>query len=183
KWMQHSDRAEQLVVSITNRTVWRLFNKRLYSSSDSSKFPPIGSHWNELKIGNGGSLLSMSINDQCGWCIKDDGTLWLMRMVDETYQSLNVMCPFSLNRIFCFSEKVAVTTNDGEILIRVGCTDDCPEGDGWIFVEHNFGPIDDFILLTTKNIIFIVDKKHHLWINQWSSDGGFFEVLCNDDSM
>ena len=26
-----------------------------------------------------------------------------------------------------------------------------------------------------------MDKKHHLWIHQWSSDKGFYEVLCNDD--
>jgi hypothetical protein len=28
-----------------------------------------------------------------------------------------------------------------------------------------------------------VDKKHHLWVHQWSSDKGFFEVLCNDDFL
>jgi len=51
---------------------------------------------------------------------------------------LNVTCPFHLNTVFCFSEKVGVTTNDGEILIRVGCTNDCPEGGGWIFVEYKY---------------------------------------------
>ncbi len=28
-----------------------------------------------------------------------------------------------------------------------------------------------------------MDKKHHLWVHQWSSDKGFFEVLCNDDFL
>ncbi|CAF2713616.1 unnamed protein product [Rotaria sp. Silwood2] len=183
QWIQHSDLAEQIVVSISNRTVWRLFNKRLYSSIDSIKFPPIGSSWNEINIGNGQSLLSMSINDQCGWYVKDDGTLWLMRTVNKSDESINVTCPFNLNKVFCFSGKVAVSTNDGEILVRVGCTDDCLEGDGWIFIEHNFGPLDDFILLTNNNIICIVDKMHRLWIHQWSSDKGFFEILCNDDFL
>lgn len=67
KWMQHSELAEQLVVSPSNQTVWRLFNKRIYSSIDSTKFPPIGSHWNEIPITRGRSLLSISITDQCGW--------------------------------------------------------------------------------------------------------------------
>ncbi|UJR32017.1 hypothetical protein I4U23_019486 [Adineta vaga] len=180
KWQQHSDFAERLVVSITNRTVWRLWKKRLYSSNDSIKLPPIGSQWNEIKLES--ILLSMSINDQCGWYIKQDGSLWLVRTNDDGCQPLNVACPFDLNTIFCFAEKVGVTTSSGEIMIRVGCTNDCLEGDGWIFIDHNFGPIDDFVLLTNKDTIFIVDKKHHLWIHQWSSDKGFFEVLCDDDS-
>ena len=138
KWQQHSDLADQLVISVTNRTVWRLLNKRLYTSNDPIKFPPIGSQWNEIKLGDKQSLLSMSINDQCGWFIKDDGTLWLIRINDETSESLNVTCPFDLNTVFCFSEKVGVTTNDGQILIRVGCTNDCPEGDGWIFIQHKY---------------------------------------------
>jgi len=61
-----------------------------------------------------------------------------MRTDDETYEPLSVTCPFTLNTVFCFSEKVGVATNDGEILIRVGCTNDCPEGDGWIFIEHKY---------------------------------------------
>jgi hypothetical protein len=67
KWQQHSDLAERLVVSISNLIVWRFFNNRLYSSNDPKKFPPIGSQWNEIKIDKKLSLLSMSINDQCGW--------------------------------------------------------------------------------------------------------------------
>ena len=68
--------------------------------------------------------------------IKDDGTLWLLRIDDRTYESINVPCPFNLNQVFCFGEKVGVSTNDGEILIRAGCTRDVPEGGGWIFIEH-----------------------------------------------
>jgi hypothetical protein len=67
KWQQHSDLAERLAVSVSNLIVWRFFNNRLYSSNDPKKFPPIGSQWNEIKIDNKLSLLSMSINDQCGW--------------------------------------------------------------------------------------------------------------------
>jgi hypothetical protein len=37
------------------------------------------------------------------------------------------------------------------------------------------------VLLTNNNIICIVDKKLRLWIHQWSSSEGFFEVLCNDN--
>jgi hypothetical protein len=138
KWQQHSDLAEQLVVSLSNRVVWRLSKKHLFSSTDPLKFPPIGSKWNEIKIDNGESLLSMSVNDQCGWYIKGDGTLWLVRADDGNHQSLNVACPFNLNAVVCYSEKVGVTTNDGEILIRIGCTNDCLEGDGWIFIEHRY---------------------------------------------
>jgi rRNA-processing protein FCF1 len=145
KWQQHSDPAERLIVSVTNRTVWRLSNKRLYSSNDPLKFPPIGSQWNEIKIGNEQSFLSISINDQCGWYIKEDGSLWLIRTNDETCEALNVACPFNLNKVFCFSEKVGVTTCDGEILIRVGCTDDCLEGDGWIFIDHRYRKRENLI--------------------------------------
>ncbi|CAF0956280.1 unnamed protein product [Adineta steineri] len=179
KWQQHSDFAERLMVSVSNRTVWRYLNKRLYSSNDPLKFPPIGSQWNEIKLG--ASLLSMSINDQCGWYIKENGTLWLLRTDNNINRLINVNCPFNLKRVFCFSEKVGVITSDEEILIRVGCTNDCPEGDGWIFVDYTLGPIDDFVLLTNNDVICIMDKKHRLWIHQWSNDKGYFEVLCNDD--
>jgi hypothetical protein len=70
--------------------------------------------------------------------IKDDGTLWLLRIDDPTCQPIHVECPFNLNKVFCFSEKVGVTTSDGEILIRAGCTQDTPEGGGWIFIEHKY---------------------------------------------
>lgn len=49
---------------------------------------------------------------------------------------MNVSCPFSLNRVVCSIDKIAVTTVDDQILIRAGCTEDCPEGGGWVFIEH-----------------------------------------------
>ena len=52
---------------------------------------------------------------------------------------MNVSCPFILNRVVCSTDKIAVTKNDGQILVRVGCTEDCPEGGGWIFIEHKYG--------------------------------------------
>ena len=66
-WQQYSEYGDQLVVSITNRTVWRLLSGRLYASRDPLKFPPIGSRWTEIKTGSDRPPLSMSINDQCGW--------------------------------------------------------------------------------------------------------------------
>ncbi len=77
----------------------------------------------------------MSVSDQCGWYVKEDGTLWFLRTDDKTFQSTNVPCSYTLDIVFCCSEKVGVTTNIGEILIRVGCTSDCPEGGGWLFIE------------------------------------------------
>ncbi|CAF1144141.1 unnamed protein product [Adineta ricciae] len=180
QWQQHSDFAEQLAVSVSNRTVWRLYNKRLYSSIDAVRFPPIGSRWNEIKLDS--ILLSMSINDQCGWYIKKGGSLWFIRTTNnDKQQTLNVPCPFNLIGVFCFAEKVGVTASTGEIMIRVGCTNDCPEGDGWIFIDHNFGPIDDFVLLPNTDTIFIVDKQHRLWLQQCLPDQGSFEVLRGDD--
>ncbi len=70
--------------------------------------------------------------------IKDDGTLWLLRTDDATCESMNIACPFNLNTVFCFSEKVGCSTSDGQILIRAGCTQDTPEGGGWIFIEHKY---------------------------------------------
>ena len=67
QWQQHSELAQKLVVSLSNRAVWRLYNKCLYASQDAAKFPPIGSRWNEIKIEKGRSFLSISVNDQCGW--------------------------------------------------------------------------------------------------------------------
>ena len=69
EWKQHFDLAEQLIVSFSNRKVWRLCDKRLYSSNNPMKFPPIGSQWTEIKIDNEQSFLSVSINDQCGWYV------------------------------------------------------------------------------------------------------------------
>jgi hypothetical protein len=41
--------------------------------------------------------------------------------------------------------------------------------------------LDDFALLKNDKIC-IIDKKHRLWIHQWSGDGKYYEVLCNDNS-
>lgn len=70
--------------------------------------------------------------------IRQDGTLWLIRTDGVKSEPINVACPFHLQKVFCFSEKVGVITKDGEILIRVGCNEDCLEGDGWVFVEHEY---------------------------------------------
>ena len=134
-WQQHGDLAERLVVSISNRSVWRFFNKCIYIANDPFNYPPFGSHWNAIKVDDDQSLLSMSVSDQCGWYVKEDGTLWCLRTDDKTFQSTNVPCLYTLDIVYCCSEKVGVTTNIGEILIRVGCTSDCPEGGGWLFIE------------------------------------------------
>ena len=68
--------------------------------------------------------------------IKEDGTLWLIRLNDENQELINVACPFHLNHVVCSVDKIGVSTSDRQILVRVGCTNDCPGGDGWIFVEH-----------------------------------------------
>jgi hypothetical protein len=68
-WQQHIDIADQLAVSVSNRTVWRLHNKIPYTANDPIKYPPIGSQWNKIKIDDNQSLLSISINDQCGWYV------------------------------------------------------------------------------------------------------------------
>lgn len=70
--------------------------------------------------------------------IKDDGSLWLLRTEDNQQSSFNVTCPFNLNAVVGFAEKIAVSTADGEILIRIGCTLDRLEGDGWIFIQHKY---------------------------------------------
>ena len=127
-WQLHDDIAERLVVSISNRSVWRYLNKRIYIANDPFNSPPFGSHWNAIQIDDDQSLLSMSVSDQCGWYVKEDGTLWFIRTDDKIFQSTNVPCSYTLDIVFCCSQKVGVTTNIGEILIRVGCTSDCPEG-------------------------------------------------------
>jgi hypothetical protein len=72
KWEQHSDLAERIVVSLSNQTAWRLFKKHLYRANDPIKFPPLGSKWNEIKMDNEQSLLSISITDECGWYVKKE---------------------------------------------------------------------------------------------------------------
>lgn len=134
-WQQHDDLAKCLVVSVSNRTIWRYFNKCIYTANDPINHPPFGSSWNTIKIDDDQLLLSMSVSDQCGWYIKEDGTLWFIGTDDKTFQSTNVPCSYTLDIVFCSSEKVGVTTSIGEILIRVGCTSNCPEGDGWLLIE------------------------------------------------
>jgi hypothetical protein len=70
QWYRYPEPAERLIVSTSNQTVWRSFNKRLYSSTDSINFPPMGIQWREMKFSLGQSFLSISINDQCGWYVK-----------------------------------------------------------------------------------------------------------------
>lgn len=132
--------------------------------------------------------------------IKTDGSLWLIRIEDENPVPMNVLCPFHLNRVVCSTDKFAVTTSDEQILVRVGYTDDCPEGGGWIFIEHKYdnmqeemhrsilllllsrlGPFDDFALITNYNMICIIDKKHRIWIHDWTLNGKFYEVLRNEE--
>ena len=69
KWQLHTDLAEQLFVSDSNRTVWRLHNKILYTGNDPTKYPPLGSLWTKIKLDNDQSYLSISVNDQCGWYV------------------------------------------------------------------------------------------------------------------
>jgi hypothetical protein len=92
KWLQHSDSAERIVASNSNRTVWRLFNKHLYTSNDPIQYPPLGSHWNEIKIDNGQSILSMSINDQCGWYV-DEPNLF-KTIISSVIGILKMMVPY-----------------------------------------------------------------------------------------
>jgi hypothetical protein len=69
-WERYFQRAEQLIVSTSNQTIWRILNKCVYSSSDTIKLSPLGIHWTELKFSKGQSLLSISINDQYGWYVE-----------------------------------------------------------------------------------------------------------------
>jgi len=43
------------------------------------------------------------------------------------------------------------------------------------------GFIDDFILLTNNDIMMIMDKKHRLWMNEWSTKTDFHEILLSND--
>lgn len=104
-----------------------------------------------------------------------------MKTDSESNQPINVLCMFTLRYVVCSTDSVAILTSDEQILIRSGCTNDCPEGGGWIFLEHNFGSFDSFSLMKNANIICIIDKKHRVWIHDWSSQGKFYEVLKNDE--
>lgn len=43
------------------------------------------------------------------------------------------------------------------------------------------GFIDDFILLTNNDIMMIMDKKHRLWMHEWSTKTDFHEILLSND--
>ncbi len=45
----------------------------------------------------------------------------------------------------------------------------------------SFGPLEDFTLVTNNTMISIIDKKHRIWIHDWSLNGKFYEVLRNDE--
>jgi hypothetical protein len=66
-WEQHTDLADRLAVSLSNRAVWRLYEHVLYASHDSCDVLPIGSRWSSIEHDGQHSILSMSVNDQCGW--------------------------------------------------------------------------------------------------------------------
>jgi hypothetical protein len=66
-WYRYKLPAERVIVSHSNETIWRIFDKCIYSSTDTIRISPLGIHWTELKFHEGENLLSISINDQCGW--------------------------------------------------------------------------------------------------------------------
>ena len=135
-WYRYNLPVEQLLVSPSNETIWRIYDKKIYLSSDAVKLTPLGIHWKELNFHKGEKLLSISITDQYAWYIKQDETLWLIKINEENQEAMNILCPFALKHVVCSIDKVGVSTNDGQILIRSGCTNDCPEGGGWIFIQH-----------------------------------------------
>lgn len=51
----------------------------------------------------------------------------------------------------------------------------------FIFV-FSFGGFNDFSLINNNNMICIMDKKHRLWIHDWSkSNDKFYEIIRNDE--
>jgi hypothetical protein len=70
QWYCYTLPAERVIVSYSNQTIWRIFNKSIYSSSDTVKLSPLGIRWTELTFSQGQTLLSISINDQYGWYVK-----------------------------------------------------------------------------------------------------------------
>ena len=67
QWYRYPEPAERIIVSLSNQTIWRSFSKHLCSSMDAINFPPMGTQWRGMKFSRGQSLLSIAINDQCGW--------------------------------------------------------------------------------------------------------------------
>lgn len=66
-WYTYTLPAEQVIVSHTNQTVWRIVDNHIYSSSDTVRLSALGINWTELTFHEGENLLSISINDQLGW--------------------------------------------------------------------------------------------------------------------
>ena len=66
-WYTYTLPAEQVIVSHTNQTVWRIVDNHIYSSSDTVRLSALGINWTELTFHEGENLLSISINDQHGW--------------------------------------------------------------------------------------------------------------------
>jgi len=66
-WYRYNLPADQLLVSPTNKTIWRIYDKRIYYSSDTVKLTPLGIHWKEFKIPKVDNVLSLSITDDYVW--------------------------------------------------------------------------------------------------------------------
>ena len=49
------------------------------------------------------------------------------------------------------------------------------------FSLFSLGLLDDFVVLTSNDIIVVVDEKHHLWMHQWTNENGFYEILYDDE--
>jgi hypothetical protein len=69
QWQQHSELAEQLAISLSSRTVWRWFNRHLYCNHDALRFAPLGNQWSSIPVEHNRCIVSMSVNDRCGWSV------------------------------------------------------------------------------------------------------------------
>lgn len=67
KWQQHSDLAERLDTNPSNRAVWRWYDQRLFIAINPLESSPLGTHWDEIKLGYKRRCLSFCVNDHCGW--------------------------------------------------------------------------------------------------------------------
>ncbi|CAF0893625.1 unnamed protein product, partial [Didymodactylos carnosus] len=167
RWQRYSEMCDVLAVSESNRSVCRVYNKKLYIAKDPLKIPPVGIEWECVED----NVLSVCIEDYSAWYIKEDEMLY-MRLHNGDKPPENISCPFQLRKVVCCKEKVVVTTFKWEILIRIGCNEDCPEGDGWIIIDHSLGAINDFLL--AHNSLWIIDNNNRVWFNHYESiDRGF----------
>ena len=66
-WYRYTLPGDRVIVSESNLTVWRIFQKCIYSSTDTIRLSPLGINWTELTFHQGEDLLSVSLNDQSGW--------------------------------------------------------------------------------------------------------------------